>query len=153
MSIEITARPCVFTLPDGWSPVGQADEPALYFERQDKPWGAYVTTLDFTAQDANRSPAGIAAHVQQLHEAAFFRRPGSDWTFGRPTVVENGDEAISTVELFDETSRHRIVSRAHVVGRLAAHITLHHFACHDLPASVRESAAILGTVRRDRASD
>lgn len=99
------------------------DASGLYFERREEPWGAYVATLDFTAQDANHSPAATAAHVQQLHEAAFVRRPQAEWTFGRPVTSESSDEAVSMVDLFDKTSGHRIVGRVHGVSPLAAHIT------------------------------
>ena len=38
MSITVTARPCVSTLPDEWSPVPQGDAPVRCFERRDEPW-------------------------------------------------------------------------------------------------------------------
>ena len=59
----------------------------------------------------------------------------------------------STVDLFDETSGQRIVCRVQVAGRLAVRITLHDVACRDRPSCERASAAIVGTVRRDRAGD
>ncbi len=58
-----------------------------------------------------------------------------------------------SITITARTCVHSIVSRVHVVGPLAVHITLHDFACRDLDASGRESAAILGTVRRDPAAD
>ena len=147
MSIEIEAQSCSFTLPGGWSHVPQRDVSRNYFEREDKLWGAYVKTLDFTASEKSRSPSETAAYVQQVHKEAFCGLPNTNWKVVGIATTHGINGAASTLDLYDESSTYRIVSRVIVAGPLAAHITLHNYLCDDLRASDRESTAILLTVR------
>jgi len=112
LSLDITANPCTFRLPDGWSHISTADDSSPYFEREDKTWGAYVNTLIFESEVDNRSPTEIAQYLQETYRKVFFAQASTHWSVRALVTTQGFNRAESTLELYDERSNYRMAAES-----------------------------------------
>jgi hypothetical protein len=123
-----------FSLPSGWKPKPQPNVDIPYFESDDGAKGCYAKSLVFK-EPVTRDELATAKYVQGIHRESFLGAIGTKWKQLSELEAKRAGQLFSTLELYDQTAKYRIVSCVLVHAELAIQVTFHDYWCPDLAKS------------------
>ncbi len=135
--------PWEFEVPQGWC-LTSGDAPMSCFESADQKKRLYVKAVE--VQEPSTSARRLAEHIQDVHFLGFCAGVENAWEIVDQQSSLEGDFAHSTLDMYDDMARCRVLSFVLATTSEAILLSMHDYGCDDHDALRSVFSDVAGSI-------